>query len=200
MTLNLTEETVPEGYERLVFAEDTESGLQAFICVHSTTLGPAAGGCRMWDYATLNEARRDVLRLAQGMTCKNAMADLALGGGKSVIVGNARTDKSPALLRAFGRAVQSLNGSYYTAEDVGISPEDMKIVAEETPYAVGLEGVTMAPVIRRPLPRKGYSNAFRSALRWCLAPVISLGAGCWFKVLATSVCRLPKNCIALGPI
>ena len=140
MTLNLTEETVPEGYERLVFAEDTESGLQAFICVHSTTLGPAAGGCRMWDYATLDEARRDVLRLAQGMTCKNAMADLALGGGKSVIVGNARTDKSPALLRAFGRAVQSLNGSYYTAEDVGISPEDMKIVAEETPYAVGLEG------------------------------------------------------------
>ena len=81
MTLNLTEETVPEGYERLVFAEDTESGLQAFICVHSTTLGPAAGGCRMWDYATLDEARRDVLRLAQGMTCKNAMADLALGGG-----------------------------------------------------------------------------------------------------------------------
>jgi len=140
MTLNLTEETAPEGYDRLVFAQDPESGLQAYICVHSTVLGPAAGGCRMWNYATVDEARTDVLRLAEGMTSKNAMADLALGGGKSVIIGNAQSDKSPALLRAFGRAVQSLDGSYYTAEDVGISPDDMKIVAEETPYAVGLEG------------------------------------------------------------
>ncbi len=140
MPLIITEETPPSGYERLIFAEDTESGLAAYICIHSTVCGPAAGGCRMWSYDSRDAARRDVLKLARGMTAKNAVAGLGLGGGKSVIIGNARTDKSEALLRAFGQAVQSLGGDYYTAEDVGISPEDMRIVAEETPFAVGLEG------------------------------------------------------------
>lgn len=140
MTLTLTEETPPEGFERLVRAEDADSGLRALICIHSTALGPAAGGCRMWDYPDWDAARRDVQRLAEGMTYKNAMADLGLGGGKSVILGDARRDKNPALFRAFGQAVQALEGRYYTAEDVGISPADMAQVAAETPYAVGLEG------------------------------------------------------------
>lgn len=139
MALKLVEEQAPAGYERLVYIEDEEAGLRAFVCVHSTVLGPAVGGCRMWNYATLEDARTDVLRLAAGMTNKNAMAGLGLGGGKSVIIGDPRSDKTEALFRAFGRAIESFGGSYYTAEDVGISPEDMANVAKETAYAVGLD-------------------------------------------------------------
>lgn len=139
MALKLVEELAPAGYERLVYIEDEEAGLRAFVCIHSTACGPAVGGCRMWNYATLDEARTDVLRLAAGMTHKNAMAGLGLGGGKSVILGDPRSDKTEALFRAFGQAIESFGGSYYTAEDVGISPEDMAIVAKETSYAVGLD-------------------------------------------------------------
>ncbi|SDO94962.1 leucine dehydrogenase [Lutimaribacter pacificus] len=134
----LREETPPEGFERLVRIEDPESGLRGFICIHSTACGPAAGGCRMWPYDSPEAARRDVLRLAEGMTHKNALADIGLGGGKAVIIGDPATDKSAALLRAFGRAVEALGGQYYTAEDVGISTDDMAQAAMETPYAVGL--------------------------------------------------------------
>ncbi len=139
MQLCITEEIAPQGYERLIFVEESESKLRAFICIHSTACGPAAGGCRMWNYDTLEEARYDALRLAEGMTYKNALAELGLGGGKAVIIGNPKTDKSEALFRAFGRAVDRLQGAYYTAEDVGISTADMEIVAQETPYAVGLD-------------------------------------------------------------
>lgn len=145
MTLNLTDLAAPEGFERLVLATDADAGLRALICIHSTVLGPAAGGCRMWPYASDAEAIADVTRLARGMTYKNAMAGLGLGGGKSVIIGDARTDKTPALMRAFGRAVEALRGRYYTAEDVGISPEDMAFAAEETRYAVGLSGASGDP-------------------------------------------------------
>lgn len=139
MTLNLTDLKQP-GFERLVLAEDATVGLRALICIHSTALGPAAGGCRMWNYASDVEAITDATRLARGMTYKNAMADLGLGGGKSVIIGDSKRDKTPELMRAFGRAVQALDGAYYTAEDVGISTEDMGYAAEETVYAVGLAG------------------------------------------------------------
>lgn len=139
MTLKLTDLKQP-GYERLVLAEDAAAGLRALICIHSTALGPAAGGCRMWAYGSDAEAITDVTRLARGMTYKNAMADLGLGGGKSVIIGDARRDKTPDLMRAFGRAVEALAGQYYTAEDVGISTGDMALAAEETAYAVGLAG------------------------------------------------------------
>lgn len=140
MTVTLTDLTPPDGFERLVLAEDQSVGLRALICLHSTALGPAAGGCRMWRYRDDAEAVTDVTRLARGMTYKNAMADLGLGGGKSVIIGDPRADKTPELMRAFGRAVNALNGSYYTAEDVGISTEDMAYAAEETRFAVGLSG------------------------------------------------------------
>ena len=128
-----------DGHEGVHMFEDKASGLKAIIAVHSTALGPAAGGCRMWNYDTGEEALRDALRLSQGMSFKNAMAGLPLGGGKGVIWGNSKTDKSPALFEAFGRAIESLNGSYYTAEDVGISPKDMEIVATQTKYVAGLD-------------------------------------------------------------
>lgn len=140
MTLTLTDETPAAGFERLIRVEAPEAGLRALICIHSTVLGPAAGGCRMWNYPSWEAAREDVQRLAEGMTSKNAMADLGLGGGKSVILGDAGKDKSPEMFRAFGQAIEALNGLYYTAEDVGISPDDMAQVATETGYAVGLEG------------------------------------------------------------
>ncbi|WP_018147309.1 Glu/Leu/Phe/Val family dehydrogenase [Henriciella marina] len=128
-----------DGHEGVHMFEDKASGLKAIIAVHSTALGPAAGGCRMWNYDTGEEALRDALRLSKGMSFKNAMAGLPLGGGKAVIWGNSKTDKSPALFEAFGRAINSLNGSYYTAEDVGISPKDMEIVATQTKYVAGLD-------------------------------------------------------------
>ncbi|MDP5308011.1 Leu/Phe/Val dehydrogenase [Paracoccus spongiarum] len=145
MTLTVTDLKAPEGFERLVRAEDAEAGLRALICIHSTVLGPAAGGCRMWAYGGEAEAIEDVTRLARGMTYKNAMAGLGLGGGKSVIIGDARRDKTPAMMRAFGRAVEALGGRYYTAEDVGISPEDMAHAARETRFAVGLSGASGDP-------------------------------------------------------
>lgn len=145
MALTLTDLQRPEGFERLVLAEDAEAGLTALICLHSTALGPAAGGCRMWPYASREAAIHDVTRLARGMTYKNAMAGLGLGGGKAVIIGDARRDKTPAMMRAFGRAVEALKGSYWTAEDVGISPEDMAHAATETRHAVGLAGASGDP-------------------------------------------------------
>lgn len=126
-------------HEGVHFFEDVESGLKAIVAVHSTALGPAAGGSRMWNYETGEQALRDALRLSQGMSFKNAMAGLPLGGGKTVIWGNSKTDKSPALFEALGDAIESLGGTYYTAEDVGISPDDMAIVATRTKYVAGLD-------------------------------------------------------------
>ena len=117
---------------------DSASGLRCIIAIHSTHLGAAAGGCRMWQYKTGDAHITDALRLAQGMSYKNAMAGLELGGGKAVIWGDPRRDKSPELFKAFGRAVQSLQGRYYTAEDVGIDVADIEIAATETSYVAGL--------------------------------------------------------------
>ncbi|MEM9669788.1 MAG: Glu/Leu/Phe/Val dehydrogenase dimerization domain-containing protein [Pseudomonadota bacterium] len=128
-----------DDHEGVHVFHDEESGLKAIIAVHSTKLGPAAGGCRMWNYETGKAMVTDVLRLAQGMSYKNAMAGLPLGGGKAVIWGDPHKDKSPELFRAFGRAVESLRGKYWTAEDVGLSPGDLAAAAEETKYVAGLE-------------------------------------------------------------
>ena len=126
------------GYEQVVLCHDKASGLKAVIVIHDTTLGPALGGCRMWPYESEDEAITDALRLARGMTYKNAAAGLNIGGGKSVIIGDSRKDKSEELFRAFGKFVQSLGGRYITAEDVGTSPADMAWVALETDYVRGL--------------------------------------------------------------
>jgi leucine dehydrogenase len=127
-----------EGYEQVVRAEDPDSGLRAIIAIHSTTLGPALGGLRMWPYRTWDEAQFDVLRLARGMTYKSAVAETGLGGGKSVIVGNPKTDKTEALFRAMGRFIQTLGGRYVTAEDVGTNVDDMVLVRQETRWVTGL--------------------------------------------------------------
>ncbi len=132
-------------YEQLVFNYDETSGLKALICIHDTTLGPALGGTRMWVYEKEEEAIEDVLRLARGMTYKAAVAGLNLGGGKGVVIGDPKKEKSEELWRAFGRAVQSLNGRYITAEDVGTSPQDMNFVSMETDYVVGLMGTSGDP-------------------------------------------------------
>ncbi len=126
-----------DDHEEVRFFHDRESGLEAIIAVHDTSLGPAIGGCRMWPYANEAEALSDVLRLSRGMTYKAAMAGLAHGGGKSVILGDPRRDKSPALLRAFGRAVAGFDGRYYTGEDVGTTPADMDIAGGVTDFVLG---------------------------------------------------------------
>ena len=124
-------------HEQVVFCNDPASGLRAIIALHSTALGPGLGGTRFYPYASTDEALRDVLNLARGMTYKNALAGLDLGGGKAVIVGDPATQKSEELLRAYGRFVQSLNGRYFTACDVGTYPADMDIVARECDYVTG---------------------------------------------------------------
>jgi len=134
-----------DNHEQVVYCSDEASGLKAIIAVHSTALGPAAGGCRFWDYASDAEALKDVLRLSKGMTYKNAMAGLKLGGGKGVIIGNPKNLKSDALFKAFGNAVNNLNGRYYTAEDVNITTGDMAIVNQSTEFVSGLEGKSGNP-------------------------------------------------------
>ena len=118
---------------------DEKTGLKAIVAVHSTARGPAVGGTRMWNYASAAEALEDVLRLSRGMSYKNAVADLEMGGGKSVIIGDSRTQKTPELFRAFGRAVDTLGGIYYAAEDVGVSVADIAEARKTTEYVLGLK-------------------------------------------------------------
>ena len=125
-------------FEQLVFCQDEASGLKAVIAIHDTTLGPALGGCRMWTYASEEAAIEDALRLARGMTYKNAAAGLNLGGGKTVIIGDPFKDKNDEMFRALGRFIQGLNGRYITAEDVGTTVADMDLIHEETDYVTGI--------------------------------------------------------------
>lgn len=125
-------------HEQVVFCHDRASGLKSIIAVHNTVLGPALGGTRFWNYSNDREAVTDALRLSRGMTYKAAITGLHLGGGKAVIIGNSRTDKSEALFRRYGKFVQSLSGKYITAEDVGTSKEDMEWISRETKYVTGL--------------------------------------------------------------
>jgi leucine dehydrogenase len=132
-------------HEQVLFCQDRATGLKAIIAVHNTVLGPALGGTRMWNYDNEEDAITDVLRLSRGMTYKNSISGLNLGGGKAVIIGDSRTQKNEALFRRFGRFVDSLNGKYITAEDVGISPQDMVWVNKETDHVAGLPGKSGDP-------------------------------------------------------
>lgn len=132
-------------YEELVFIQDKATGLKAIICIHDTTVGPALGGTRVYNYATEEEAIEDALRLARGMTYKNAAAGLNIGGGKAVIIGDPKEVKTEALLRTFGRYVEGLNGRYITAQDMNMTPEDLAMIHEETDHVVGLEGKSGDP-------------------------------------------------------
>lgn len=166
-------------HEQVIFCSDPVTGLRGIIAVHSTVLGPAVGGCRFWNYgaahraASLEVAERrteedaifDVLRLSRGMSLKNAMAGLRLGGGKSVIIGNPKTDKSPELLHKFGEYIGRLNGNYYTAEDVGTSPADMKHIHRGSPYVVGLEDGEFATGDPSPHTAVGVFLGLKAAVR-----------------------------------
>src|SRR3954462_8164974 len=129
-----------EGHEGVHAFHDEKTGLKAIIAVHSTARGPAAGGCPNWPYGSAAEALEDALKLSRAMSYKNAVADLDLGGGKSVIIGDRKTQKSPALFEAFGRAVEPVGGKSWAPEDVGVPPADLAATRRPTRYVVGLEG------------------------------------------------------------
>ena len=127
-----------DNHEQIVFCNDKDTGLKAIIGIHNSILGPALGGTRMWNYANEWEALNDVLRLSRGMTYKSAITGLNLGGGKAVIIGDAKTQKTPELMRKFGEFVHSLSGRYITAEDMGMETKDMDTVRDVTPYVTGI--------------------------------------------------------------
>ncbi len=132
------EEIVQRGHEQISYFHDPTLGLRGIVAIHNTVLGPALGGCRMWNYKSEKDALIDVLRLSKGMTYKAAIAGLNLGGGKAVIIGDPKIDKSEALFRSFGRFIEGLGGRYITAEDVGTSIKDMDNVRMETKYVTGI--------------------------------------------------------------
>jgi len=144
-----------EAHESVQASFDAATGLKTIIAVHSTARGPGAGGCRMWPYPTAAAALDDVLRLSRAMSYKNAMADIPLGGAKAVIIGDSRTDKTPALFEAFGRAVDQAGGRYWAAEDVGTSPADMAHARKSTRYIAGLDGHAAASGDPSPVTAEG---------------------------------------------
>ncbi len=127
-----------DNHEQIVFCNDKDTGLKAIIGIHNTVLGPALGGTRMWKYENEWEALNDVLRLSRGMTFKSAITGLNLGGGKAVIIGDSKTDKTPEMIAKFGQYVNSLSGRYITAEDVGTTTGDMDLIRLQTPYVTGV--------------------------------------------------------------
>lgn len=153
-----------DDHEMVAFVRDADSGLRAIIAVHSTLAGPACGGTRMWPYASEAEALTDVLRLSRGMTYKNVMAGLPLGGGKSVIIGDPRHDKSEALLTAFADKLDTLGGAYIAAEDVGTTPADMAVMARVTDHVAGRPERGGDP---SPVTAHGVYHGIKAAARAC---------------------------------
>lgn len=161
--MNITEKTIP-GYERVLFGEDPAAGYRGIIAIHSTARGPAGGGTRFWNYRNHDEALEDVLRLARGMTYKSALAELPLGGGKSVIIGDNKTTEREKIFRAHGRFINALAGLYTTGEDVGTSPADMEFVLKETPHVTGLHGLSGDP---SPRTARGVFRAMQASAQHC---------------------------------
>src|SRR5690348_9074874 len=160
--MSIFERIAEMGHEQLVLCSDPTAGYRGIIAIHSTTLGPALGGTRFWNYATDDEAIIDALRLARGMTYKNAVAGLNLGGGKSVIIGDNKIRNREMIFRAHGRFVESLGGRYVTAEDVGTSPSDMDYVFNETKYVAGLAGRSGDP---SPVTAHGVFRAIQASAK-----------------------------------
>lgn len=158
-----------DNHELVLFGRDEATGLAAIIAVHSTALGPACGGCRMWPYANDTEAMRDALRLSRGMSYKNAMAGLPLGGGKSVIIGDSRKDKTDELFRAFGRVIDSLGGKYIAAEDVGITVADVMTMGQTTRHVAGLSKGHDASGDPSPFTAYGVYMGIKAAVKHKLA-------------------------------
>lgn len=153
---DLSGHTDYDGHYKVRFFDDRETGLKACIALHNINLGPALGGCRFYDYASQEEAIRDVLRLSKGMTYKNALAGLPLGGGKSVILGNPAKIKTEALMEAMGRAVDTLGGDYISAEDSGTNEHDMAVMRRTTPHVMGLKAADESSVGGDPSPVTAY--------------------------------------------
>jgi leucine dehydrogenase len=151
------------GYERVVIGSDEAAGYRGIVVVHSTALGPAIGGTRYWSYKTEDDALTDALRLARGMTYKNALAGLPFGGGKSIIIRDGEARDREQLFRAHGRMVNSLAGKYFTAEDVGTSPADMEYVLKETTYVGGLQGRSGDP---SPHTARGVFRAMQATAKY----------------------------------
>ena len=161
--MEIAEKLTKTDHETVLIGRDAASGYHGIIAVHSTALGPAVGGTRFWNYATEDEALTDALRLSHGMTYKNALAGLPLGGGKSIIIGDNKTRNREALLRAHGRFVDTLKGRYITAEDVGTSPADMESVRTETQYVAGLLGRSGDP---SPFTARGVFRAIQASAKF----------------------------------
>jgi len=164
----LFEELTTMGHEQVVFCHDKITGLKAIIAIHDTTLGPALGGCRMWDYKSEEDALRDVLRLSRGMTYKNAVSGLNLGGGKSVIIGDPKKLKSEAFFRTFGRFVNSLGGRYITAEDVNIRVKDIELVGLETDFVAGINSRAGGSGDPSPVTAWGVYHGIRASVQYKL--------------------------------
>ena len=160
--MNITEKSVP-GYERVLFGEDKTVGYRGIIVMHSTARGPAGGGTRFWNYRNDDEALEDALRLARGMTYKSALADLPLGGGKSVIIGDNKTSDREKIFRAHGRFIDTLGGRYMTGEDVGTNPADMEYVRKETTHVAGLHDTSGDP---SPKTARGVRRAIQAAAQY----------------------------------
>ena len=157
-----------DNHEGVHFFSDAKSGLQAIIAVHNTNRGPSAGGTRLWSYADPKDALADVLRLSKAMSYKNAMADLELGGGKAVIIRPETNFDRKALFEAYGRAVESIGGTYITAEDVGVSPDDMRIIKTQTDFVAGLDEGPAASGDPSPVTAEGVFRSIKVAARHAL--------------------------------
>jgi leucine dehydrogenase len=161
--MEIIEKATHTDHEKVLIGRDAASGYHGIIAIHSTALGPAVGGTRFWRYASEDAALTDALRLSHGMTYKNALAGLPLGGGKSIIIANEGNTNREAVLRTHGRFVDTLKGRYITAEDVGTSPEDMEIVLRETPYVAGLLGRSGDP---SPFTARGVFRAIQASSKF----------------------------------
>lgn len=154
-----------DGHEGVHLFSDANSGLKAVIAVHNTARGPAAGGTRLWSYADPKDAVTDALRLSKAMSFKNAMAGLSLGGGKAVILRPDTEFDRKALFEAYGRAVEAVGGKYITAEDVGVSPDDMRIIKTQTDYVAGLDDGPAASGDPSPVTAEGVFRSIKVAVR-----------------------------------
>ena len=164
MHINLLEAMNEQGHEQVVHFSDSGSALKCIVAIHSTVLGPAIGGLRMWPYAAEDDALRDVLKGSRAMTYKAALAGLNLGGGKAVLIGNPESDKSEALLRAVGRFVGSLGNRFIVAEDVGTTVDDMDCIREETAQVLGVHPVHGGSGDPSPFTALGTLHGLRACL------------------------------------
>ncbi|MBI4925275.1 MAG: Glu/Leu/Phe/Val dehydrogenase [Bdellovibrio sp.] len=154
-----------EAFEQIIFCHDSQVDLRAIVALHSTVLGPAVGGCRMWNYASEAEALTDVLRLSKGMTYKAAISELNWGGGKAVIIGDPKIDKTERKFERFGEFVERLGGHYITAKDVGTNAEDLKCIKRKTSHILGIEGETGSSGDPSPATAWGVFHGMRSCVK-----------------------------------